>query len=91
MNRREFLAATGVLASLGRPSLRLRSQVPIPEKGTGNLYWGDLHCHCDISYGRGSLKNAFAIAQANRLDFCSIVGHASWHDTPGVRDGSRSD
>ena len=44
-----------------------------------NLYWGDLHAHCGISYGKGSLSNAFANAKEH-LDFCSVVGHATWHD-----------
>ena len=44
-----------------------------------NLYWGDLHNHCGISYGFGSLKNALSIAEKH-LDFCCITGHAMWPD-----------
>ena len=44
-----------------------------------NLYWGDLHNHCGISYGFGSLKNALTIAEKH-LDFCCITGHAMWPD-----------
>lgn len=45
------------------------------------LLWGDLHNHCDISYGMGTLDNA--LMQARRqLDFCSVIGHATWHDMP---------
>lgn len=44
-----------------------------------NLYWGDLHNHCNISYGFGSLKNALDIARAH-LDFCAVTGHAMWPD-----------
>lgn len=50
-----------------------------------NIYWGDLHNHCAISYGRGSLDNALRAARA-QLDFCSIVGHATWHDIPEADD-----
>lgn len=50
--------------------------------GAYNLYWGDMHCHCGMSYGYGSPEDAFKAALENRLDFCSLVGHSSWHDTP---------
>lgn len=45
------------------------------------LYWGDLHNHCGISYGYGSLDNALEAARG-QLDFVSITGHASWYDMP---------
>ena len=48
------------------------------------LYYGDLHCHCGISYGQGSLDRALAIAHGH-LDFCSITGHAVWPDMPTDR------
>lgn len=44
-----------------------------------NLYWGDLHNHCGISYGFGSLKNALNDARGH-LDFCAVTGHAMWPD-----------
>lgn len=44
-----------------------------------NTYWGDLHNHCGITYGFGSLENALRIA-AGHLDFCGITGHAMWPD-----------
>ena len=82
MERRTFLKnSVGIAASAGLnlPLVESNSSKdPVPY----NLYWGDLHCHSGISYGRGSLKNAFIAAQENRLDFCSVVGHSSWHDTP---------
>lgn len=48
------------------------------------LYWGDLHSHCAISYGHGSLERALRIGQ-EYLDFCSVTGHASWPDMPKDR------
>ena len=48
------------------------------------LFYGDLHCHCGISYGQGSLDRALAIA-AGHLDFCSVTGHAVWPDMPTDR------
>ncbi len=44
-----------------------------------NIYWGDIHNHCDISYGYGSLENALKNAK-NHLDFCAVTGHAMWPD-----------
>ncbi len=48
------------------------------------LYWGDLHAHCGISYGAGTLEGALSAA-AEHLDFCSITGHAKWPDMPRDR------
>lgn len=43
------------------------------------LYWGDLHNHCNITYGFGSLENAMELAKT-QLDFVAITGHAMWPD-----------
>lgn len=45
------------------------------------IYWGDLHNHCGISYGYGSLDNALRAAREH-LDFCAVTGHAMWPDIP---------
>jgi len=52
---------------------------------THNLYFGDLHNHCSISYGHGTVEQAIARA-AQQLDFCSITGHAFWPDMPTDRE-----
>jgi len=44
-------------------------------------YYGDIHNHCAISYGLGSLEDALSNAR-ERLDFVSITGHAHWPDMP---------
>jgi hypothetical protein len=44
-------------------------------------WYGDLHNHCDISYGHGSLEDALRNAR-EQLDFCSVTGHALWPDMP---------
>lgn len=41
--------------------------------------FGDIHNHCNISYGHGNLDHALENA-ALRLDFVSITGHADWPD-----------
>ncbi len=43
--------------------------------------YGDIHNHCALSYGHGSLEQALARA-ALQLDFVSITGHADWPDMP---------
>ena len=49
-----------------------------------NLYWGDLHSHCSISYGHGTVEQALMRAK-QQLDFCSVTGHAFWPDMPTDR------
>ncbi len=49
------------------------------------LLWGDLHNHCGITYGIGSLENALRLARA-QLDFCSVTPHAFWPDMPERND-----
>ena len=44
-------------------------------------FFGDLHNHCGISYGHGTIEEAFQNAR-ERLDFCSVTGHAFWPDMP---------
>ena len=43
------------------------------------VFYGDIHNHCNISYGHGSIEEAFRNAR-QRLDFCSATGHADWPD-----------
>lgn len=46
-----------------------------------NVYYGDIHNHCDLSYGHGSLDNALQNARL-QLDFVSVTVHAVWPDIP---------
>lgn len=43
--------------------------------------YGDIHNHCALSYGHGSLEDALKRAK-RQLDFVSITGHAHWPDMP---------
>ena len=51
-----------------------------PYSGLRPLF-GDIHNHCGISYGHGSLEDALSNAR-EQLDFVSITGHAHWPDMP---------
>jgi hypothetical protein len=51
-------------------------------------YFGDIHNHCGISYGHGSIEDAYANARL-QLDFASVTGHAYWHDMPRDEDRLR--
>jgi hypothetical protein len=44
-----------------------------------NIFWGDIHNHCNIGYARGSLERAYEIAQSH-LDFYCFTPHSQWHD-----------
>ena len=46
-----------------------------------DIFWGDLHNHCGITYGTGSLEYALKIAR-NHLDFATVTPHAFWPDMP---------
>ncbi len=48
---------------------------------TLRAYYGDLHNHCGVSYGRGPLEDAFYNARL-QLDFASVTVHAHWPDIP---------
>jgi hypothetical protein len=43
--------------------------------------YGDLHNHCDLSYGRGSPQEALTNARL-QLDFASLTVHGAWPDVP---------
>nr|MBC7245356.1 DUF3604 domain-containing protein [Chloroflexota bacterium] len=45
------------------------------------LYWGDIHNHNEIGYGRGSLERSYRLAQ-NTLDFYAFTPHGWWPDMP---------
>ena len=47
--------------------------------------YGDLHNHCDLSYGRGSLEQALTNARL-QLDFVSVTVHGAWPDIPADDD-----
>lgn len=48
-------------------------------------YYGDLHSHCAVGYGHGSLQDAFQNARL-QLDFVAVTAHAHWPDIPDRDD-----
>ena len=44
-------------------------------------FFGDLHSHCEVGYGHGSLEDAFRNARL-QLDFVAITVHAHWPEIP---------
>ncbi len=46
-----------------------------------NVYYGDIHNHCGLSYGAGSLDEALHNARL-QLDFVSVTLHGHWDDMP---------
>lgn len=88
MNRRKFinqsgwtflgLAATGALVKqCTLPSVASSRKEP---SANGNkIFFGDLHNHCNLTYGHGDMKSAFEAA-SQQLDFLSVTPHALWPD-----------
>lgn len=94
MDRREFinktgwtfvgLAATGSLLQ-GCPPKSKEAKKTLPSSHNLKLYWGDIHNHCNLTYGHGNMRDAFEAAR-EQLDFVSVTPHAMWEDIPGRND-----
>ena len=97
MDRRKFLktsgwslvglAATGsLLQACVNGSKEAKKIMPSP---TGlKLFWGDLHNHCNITYGHGDMRDAFEAAK-EQLDFVSVTPHAMWPDIDTLKNDPR--
>lgn len=100
MDRRDFLKASGwsllglaasgsLLSCVGGKS----NDRKMPEELKRNfeslknmkVFWGDIHNHCNVTYGHGDLEDALAAAR-EQLDFCAVTPHALWPDIPGEND-----
>lgn len=96
MNRRKFFTKSGValagiaasgtfLSSCERVSAKSTPKFELgPDKGL-KVYWGDIHNHCNLTYGHGDLDKAYEAAKG-QLDFVSVTPHAMWPDIPGKGD-----
>jgi hypothetical protein len=83
ITRRQFIGQTaaGVLLTGARPESRAEGERGAP---TYRLFWGDLHNHNAVGYGKGSLERSIDLAR-HHLDFFAFTGHASWHDMPKMQ------
>lgn len=72
--RRGLCAALAGAAAIGRPG---RAAAGSKKK----IYWGDLHCHSNLSYGEGNPETGIQAAREH-LDFATITAHAAWPDMP---------
>jgi len=45
------------------------------------VYYGDLHSHCNVGYGYGTVEEAYQNART-QLDFASVTAHSHWPDIP---------
>lgn len=99
MDRREFLKTSGwgllgIAAASTLPgcgafgsadSLPSELQKSFPSLKQMKVFWGDVHNHCNVTYGHGELSDALAAAE-QQLDFVSVTPHALWPDIPGEGD-----
>lgn len=94
MDRRKFLRNTGwsflglaasgsLLEACVSGSKEAKKIAPSPPHL--KMYWGDLHNHCNLTYGHGDMRSAFEAAKT-QLDFVSVTPHAMWPDIPGRDD-----
>lgn len=87
MDRRNFLKTSGwSLMGLAASGSLLEAcsgekavKKAVPSKSEYKVFWGDLHNHCNITYGHGNMKDAFEAAK-EQLDFVSVTPHAMWPD-----------
>ena len=58
-------------------------------KAENHIYFGDIHNHCNLTYGHGDMRDAFDAAK-QQLDFLSVTPHAMWPDMPGKDEIGRA-
>lgn len=83
ISRRQFVQETVAVAVLGTGRAVSNAEGPRGNE-TYRLYWGDLHNHNAVGYGKGSLDRTIDLAR-HHLDFFAFTGHASWHDMPKMQ------
>lgn len=82
MDRRKFLKNTGwsflglaasgsLLGSCAAGSKEAKKIMP--SASNLKMYWGDLHNHCNITYGHGDMRDAFEAAKHNWILSVSLL------------------
>lgn len=82
MNRRNFLkytgwsfiglAASGSLLSACQQGTAAGKKV-MPSASNLKYFWGDLHNHCNITYGHGDMRSAFEAPKNNWILYLSLL------------------
>ena len=101
MDRRNFLKRSGwsllglaaassapaafAMGDTRRDSLPAGLKNKMPNLDDFKMFIGDVHNHCNVTYGHGDLSDALAAA-GQQLDFASVTPHALWPDIPGAGD-----
>ncbi len=97
MNRRKFIRSAGitlagiaaggsVLQNTAKAMSNKNFRQTLANDSKLKVYWGgDIHNHCNLTYGHGGMQEAFEAAR-QQLDFVSITPHAMWPDIPGKND-----
>lgn len=62
------IAASGSLLSACQLGTKEGKKV-MPSASNLRYFWGDLHNHCNITYGHGDMRSAFEAAKG-QLDLC---------------------
>ena len=76
--------ATANLYSYAQKTMELLANCKTSDQ-VMNIYYGDLHNHCNLTYAHGDMRDAFEVAK-QQLDFLSLTPHAMWPDIPGRED-----
>ena len=81
MNRRSFLkntswsflglAVSGSLLSACQRGTAAGKKI-MPSASNLKYFWGDLHNHCNITYGHGDMRSAFEAAKGNWILYLSL-------------------
>ena len=87
MNRRSFLkntswsflglAVSGSLLSACQRGTAAGKKI-MPSASNLKYFWGDLHNHCNITYGHGDMRSAFEAAKG-QLDFTYAFPYQTAH------------
>lgn len=96
MNRRKFLRSSGwtlmgvaagstIINAVTSCTTEKKAQLFNAPKNDNKVFWGDIHNHCNLTYGHGEMRDAFEAAKAH-LDFVAVTPHALWPDIPGKND-----